>query len=883
MRKIKEIITDTFSFIIKLILNLLKAIGNWFLSIVVAIYGFFKAIILGIYYVIFKTTIKHKIIALFVIALVIGTFTLTRLNDLNYQALDYSDRIAEEGTLVDLDYQKLNDEEKYLTLYDKNDYIVKMDLTTTNIEILNKKNGALYQTVTSEGTSKALQTPFTLTYKYVESSATQTLNAMSKSIEEGTYQVYQIENGLRVDYTIGNSSYSVRDLPSVIDPDKYQEKILDVVSEESQALVNKYYTYSEKRGFYYPTDPKKDAKRVYDIIFNEGDYTVEDLSEDLYAFTGAGEAPLPKATFTFPIEYTFVNGQLNVNVLFQDAIIPEAFQVVSMDLLPSFGAVFNSDSSYALLPDGSGGIVELNGVKGSNNVYIKSLYNNTELLDLPTKLYDEKSTMPVYGMSNGTQGFVAIIDQGAEKTNLVLTVSSDEAEPNRIYPRIQNVDTYNHDFYGDGSLTLKYYSDNKTSEYRIQYHLLDETDQNYYEMSKVYRNYLVEKYDLTVQDEITSGILVDIIGGIKKDYNVMGIQFDKVEYATTYTQAIELLKELNQIENLTTIYTGWMNGGYTHDLPTEIKYDEAAGGKSDFEKLVTYIHDNELNHYFDISFIETYRKNTNGFRTGEHGLTNIPSEVLTKNLVKPNTLLQDKTSLTSYFVAPQYLNSVVDRYVENQKFDLSGLSLRNLGSMYYANYGRHNTEFAYAQAYAEEALQTLTDAGYQLLVKDGYNYTFAYSDYQTDIPVETTYNGVIDYTIPFKQLVYNGLFDYSGESINIENSTSLEKNILKSIEFGMDVKYTVSHADSVFFNNTDYTYYYNTNFESLKDEIYETSNQISESKPVLGNGNIIGHERLMNDVYKVTYENGKTLIFNYNNEGVNVNGQKIPALDYIVE
>lgn len=883
MRKIKEIITDTFSFIIKLILNLLKAVGNWFLSIVMGIYGFFKAIILGIYYVIFKTTLKQKVSALFVIALLIGTFTLTRLKDLDYQALEKSDRIPEEGRLVDLNYQKLKDEEKYLTLYDKNDYLVKMDLTTTNIEILNKETGALYQTITSEGASKALKTPFTITYKLVESNATQTLNAMDKSVEEETYEVYEIENGVRVDYTIGNSSYSIKDLPSVIDPAKYQEKILDVISEESQALVNKYYKYSEKRGFYYPTDPKKDSKRVYEIIFNESDYTVEDLSEDLYEFTGTGEAPLPKATFTFPIEYTFEKGQLNVNVLFQDTTIPEEFQVISMDLLPSFGATFSSESAYALLPDGSGGIVELDGIKGTNNVYLKSLYNNTELLDVPTKLYDEKATMPVYGMSDERQGFIAIIDQGAEKTNLVLTVSSDEGEPNRIYPRIQNVDTYNHDFYGDGSLTIKYYSDNKASEYRIQYHLLDDKNPSYYDMSQVYREYLIEKYDLTIQDQISSGMLVDIIGGIKKDYNVMGIQFDKVEYATTYNQAIELLKELSEIENLTTIYTGWMNGGYTHDLPTDIHYDASAGGKSDFEKLVSYINDNELNHYFDISFVETYSKNTNGFRANEHGLTTVPNEVLMRNIVKANTLLQDKTGLTSYFVAPQYLNSVVDRYVENQKFDLSGLSLRNLGSMYYANYGRHNTEFAYAQDSVEKALQTLTDKGYELLVKDGYNYTFAYSDYQTDIPVETTYKGVIDYAIPFKQLVYNGLFDYSGESVNIENSTSLEKTILKSIEFGMDVKYTVSHADSAFFNNTDYTYYYNTNFESLKDEIYETSSQINESKAILGNGNIIGHERLMNDVYKVTYENGKTLIFNYNNEGVKVNGQTIPALDYIVE
>lgn len=883
MRRVKEIIISIFSFLIKLVVNLFKGIGIWFLSIVMGIYDFFKSITSGIFYLIFKTSIKQKLIMIIVVVLLGGGFFLSRIHDLEYEPLENVDRENQQGEFIDLNYQRLKDEEKYITIYDQADYVVKMDLTTTNIEILNKKTNVSYSTLSAAGSSEALKTPFTITYKLKDSNNTQTLNAMNQSVNEGSYEVYEIENGVRVDYTIGDSKYSLKDLPSFIAPAKYEEKILNVVSDESKELINKYYKYSKDRDVYYPTNPKSDSRLIYDIIFYEGEYTFEDLSDDIYTYTGKDEAKHPKGTFTFPIEYLFEDGTLKVNVLFQSALIPEEFQVVTMDLLPSFGATLNGESSYALLPDGSGGIVELNGVKGTNNVYTKSLYNNSDLLESPVKMLDEKATMPVYGMTNETQGFLAIIDQGAEKTNLVLTVSNDENEPSRIFPRIQSVDAYNHDFYGDGSLTIKYYSDNKTSEYSVQYHLLDESNNDYFSMANLYRDYLIGTYGLAVQDQILSGILVDMIGGIEKEHNVMGIQFDKVEYATTYNQVIKILEELKTVKNLTTVYTGWMNGGYTHDLPTQIKYDAAAGGKSDFETLVSYLNENELNHYFDLSFIETYNKNDNGFRATEHGITNVPNEVLKRQDVNPNTLLEDKTSLVKYFVAPQYLNSVVDRYLKNQEFELGGLSLRNIGSLYYANYGRKNMEFTYAQQYVEEALQMLTNAGYQLLMKDSYNYTFPYSSYQTNIPLETTYNGVIDYSIPFKQIAYNGLFDYSGESVNIENSTSLEKNILKAVEFGMDVKYTVSYADSSFFNNTDYTYYYDTTFDDLKDDIYETSKVIEESKQVVGDGHIVGHERLMNDVYRVTYENGKALIFNYNNEGVSVEGKTIPALDFIVE
>ncbi|MGL4338251.1 MAG: DUF5696 domain-containing protein, partial [Turicibacter sp.] len=759
----------------------------------------------------------------------------------------------------------------------------RIDLTTTNIEIINKSTNVSYHTLSPLVSSNALQTPFIITYKLKDSTATQTLNAMTGSVNEGSYQVFEIENGVRVDYTLGDSKFSLKDLPGFIHPDKYKEKIIDVISDDSKQLVEKYYKYSEERDVYYPTNPREDSRKLYETIYYEGEYTFEDLAEDTYYFTGEDRMVHPKATFTFPIEYTVEDGKLNVNVLFQTATYHEDFQIVTMDLLPSFGATNNSDQAYALLPDGSGGIVELNGIKGNNNVYMKSLYDNTVLLESAIKTFDEKATMPIYGMSDENQGIFAIVSKGAEKTNLVLTLSNNPNEPNRIFPRIQNVDVYNHDFYGDGSTMIRYYSDNKTSEYSIEYSLLDKTNNDYFSLANMYRDYLINTYKLSVQEEISSGILVDIIGGIKREHNVMGIQFDKVEYATTYSQAIEILEDLNQIANLSTIYSGWMNGGYVHDLPTSIKYDRVAGGKSEFDKLVTYINENKLNHYFDISFIETFAKNGKGFRADAHGVKNIPNEVLTKGTVQPNTLLENKKGLTKYFVAPQYINSVVDRYLDELKFELSGLSLRDIGSMYYANYGKDAMEFSQAQQYLEEILSKLTNEGYNLLINNGYNYTFPFSTYQTNLPLETSLSGVIDYAIPFQNIAYNGLFDYSGKSINIGNATSLEKYILKSIEFGMDIKYTVSHQNSSFFNDTDYSYYYNTNFDNLKDEIYSTSESINESKEVLGNGYIVGHERLMNDVFKVSYENGRTLIFNYNNESVEVSGRTIPGLGYIVE
>jgi hypothetical protein len=47
-------------------------------------------------------------------------------------------------------------------------------------------------------------------------------------------------------------------------------------------------------------------------------------------------------------------------------------------------------------------------------------------------------------------------------------------------------------------------------------------------------------------------------------------------------------------------------------------------------------------------------------------------------------------------------------------------------------------------------------------------------------------------------------------------------------------------------------------------------------------GHLINHELLDNNVVRVTYSNGVSIIINYNLSDVIENGTTIPAMDYIV-
>ncbi|HCZ24137.1 MAG TPA: hypothetical protein DHV05_04695 [Acholeplasmataceae bacterium] len=47
-------------------------------------------------------------------------------------------------------------------------------------------------------------------------------------------------------------------------------------------------------------------------------------------------------------------------------------------------------------------------------------------------------------------------------------------------------------------------------------------------------------------------------------------------------------------------------------------------------------------------------------------------------------------------------------------------------------------------------------------------------------------------------------------------------------------------------------------------------------------GYLINHERLANNVYRVTYSHGLVLVINYNLSPMTVNSITIPAMDYVV-
>ena len=128
----------------------------------------------------------------------------------------------------------------------------------------------------------------------------------------------------------------------------------------------------------------------------------------------------------------------------------------------------------------------------------------------------------------------------------------------------------------------------------------------------------------------------------------------------------------------------------------------------------------------------------------------------------------------------------------------------------------------------------------------------------------------------------NGLFDYSGEVINAHDEKGNQWHIMHILETGSNVAFTFSYEDSTELIQTDYKYYYYTEYSKWTQDVKEVISTIDEIG--IHGCELTNHQLVANNIYKVTYTgNGSTIeiILNYSDSDVVVNGINVEARGYV--
>ena len=671
---------------------------------------------------------------------------------------------------------------------------------------------------------------------------------------------------------------------------------LNADEDEKANKNNKNYLKSQMMVYYYNQDVKSGTLDTYTQCVQKNQLAVESIENGvrfLYTVgstTAKGEAIA--IYFEIPLEYRLDGDSLTVSIPVK-GIKEHGGSLYRIQLLRYMGAGHKSENGYMVVPNGSGSIINFNNGKLTSNTYTQYIYEMDPMTANYTTTENlNNARLPIYGICREDRSLLVEVEEGATTAMISAEISGKYNDYNYAYPTFifRNVDNLRN--FGDSSqdvfvLEADLYDINAT----VRYTFLNEEYKGYAGIANYYREKLIAEGTLVPQEDGGSiPFYYDVIGGVKENAHFLGIQRLDTFAMTTYEDAKNMAEEFaasgitNQVLNL----QGWFNEGYFHDAPHDIRLVKDMGSKSELEELNETLTALGGTMYGDVEFQRVTYADT-GFNWGAEGSRYYGAGyVASFGLVNPTTLRN--TSGLGYaepqydLMSPKFLPRYVEKFAKKiDKYDISGLSLRDLGSYLVSDKKRTeviNREDALEVVLAQ--LDLLQTTGKKLMLNDANAYSFGYTENIINVPMSDNTYPIVDDNIPLYQMILHGCINYSTELLNYDDSEDMTLTVLQMIETGSAPHYVFTQEPSSRMKNTGMNQFYATTYDTWKGEAVEIYNRVNEALKYVNGAEIVGHE-ISGDVRKITYSNGVTIYINYSDETESMDGKSLPAMSYEME
>lgn len=645
---------------------------------------------------------------------------------------------------------------------------------------------------------------------------------------------------------------------------------------------------------YYLDENVTDARlKQLETKFVAAGYTAEDRVKDMGDYKVSRNEGKP--IFDISVHYILEDDQLVVKVPLKDIKYNTDYPIVKLQVLPFMGAGNTEEEGYMLVPEGGGGIINFNNGKTLQQRYQSDVYgwdygqNRTTIID------ESKSYYAAYAIANKTQkqSFLCLSEEGSSYA----AVQADIAGKNNGY----NYTTFvynmihgeNMDVSSKSDTTVRVYEDGLPDETLTQRYIFSEST-DYSDLAVKYREYLQKKYPnlQNKKDETTVPLAVEMIGAVDDTEHVLGYPVVRSQSLTSYTQAQEILKNLKDagINNINAKYTGWFNTGVKQTSAIKVNTVGRLGSSSDLEDLTAYANNTEgTDLYLNGTFTYAYKdKWFDGFSSRKNAAKFVSREECELFTLDPVTYKADDENRADlgfdnyYLLKPSYSMEAIDNYVEEvNDYGSKNIGFEDIGNSLAGDYNPKSRVSREASLNLQvKKMQALKQSGNKLMITGGNQYAVPYADYVTDMNIASKAVNIVDEQVPFYQMALHGIVNYAGAPINLAENQ--EENILKSAETGAGLYFTYIYEDTSVLQNGKYTRYYACNFNQWKDDTVELYNKFNENLGDTYNQYITGHEKVADGVYKTTFENGKSVLVNYNYENYDYNGTTVGSRDFAV-
>ena len=596
---------------------------------------------------------------------------------------------------------------------------------------------------------------------------------------------------------------------------------------------------------------------------------------------GSCETVLRQIPDGIRFDFTFADYELSLSLELTltengfSALVPKnsidesgKFKISGLDILPMMAATLSSVDGYFFLPDGCGALYHFGKPAGGESNLSLDVYD-AMLMDLDQAKENaadglQKVTAPVFGIKHPTKGLFANIVSGEECCSVTLQTDGGVYKINRVYPAVRVRKQYAMTT-ASGSEVYAYEKDNNLSDIRIDYTFLNGTDSGYGAMATAYRDYLLKNELLkpAVSASSTYPMAVDFLLGVQRETML----FQEMVTTTTFEQATTMLSELTKGGAAVTqsILYGWQKNGY-YAYPSSSKVASTAGGK----KGLTALADSAENTAFYL--LQNY-VNAN---SGQGGFSTYTDVVYQIDSV-PLTDEQEENYLLNLGTQWDRLRADIRTCTDAGV----GLAAEGLGSLLYEDYEKTRRVSRYG--FKQQATQLLSAVAEQQIATatDGFvPYLLPHTDYVFNLPSGSSHYMLLDEEVPFLQMVLHGYLPYS-DALPGNLSNDLTATKLEWVEYGYLPTFMLTYQNSDQLKDTEFNLLFSSEYTLWKDEITAIGREFSDKLSSLTDQVMVSH-RKADGVATVKYEDGTTVIVNYNQTDVTVNGTVVKARDYAV-
>ncbi len=803
---------------------------------------------------------------------------------------------------------------------DKSEYVMEneylkfvMDPETTQFTLTEKKTGNVWysnppqaaeDSIANKSSKQALQSTLMITYG-TTNGVTTVFNNYGYSVENGLYEIEEVENGIKVKYSIGNierayimppalpeSSFMVwydkMDSSTKKRIDQYYRKydINNLRADDNRSELLEKYPDLENECVYVLRDGLQEHIKIrLEGYFEEVGYTYEDYERDsaMYSSTTVTQKPV----FNVSLVYELDGADFVVHVPLEEVAYKEAYPIMNIKPLPYFGAGGTSDTGFILVPDGNGGVIEFNNGRQTQNNFYVDVYGwdygerHDALINEPSALF------PVFGICNNGASFLCIMEEGSAYATIEADVSGRlhtynyaNAGYNIIHSASMDVSSKS------DKAVVVYEKETPKGELLSRYRFLE--GDTYTDMACTYRDYLMEQYtQLDKNSDSSTPLVVELVGAIETVENRLGFPVTVSRELTSFKEAAQIVGDLAaEIKNLDVKYIGWFNNGVHHKAPTKVKLVSELGSKKDFKSFVQKVSDAGADLYLE-AFVEFVYKNSlaDGFRVNRDSAKHVTKEIAELWDYDPvYYALEDYDDDTQrYFVKANYTDKLIDSLISSiSKYGVKNLSFADLGKLLGGDYNpKKIVTREETMKQQQKKLAQLKENGNGVMVYTGNVYAVPYADTVLDMNISGKQYGIINYPVPFYTMALHGLVNYTGPAMNL--APDYETSWLKSIETGAGLYFTFVDAASSELQETDYTYLFGSDYSLWKDDALAMYAEYNAALGHVFNQFITGHRYLANGVTETVYEDGTRVYVNYNYTDYSADGITVAARGYTVK